>query len=120
VLIIGGGITGTSCSYWLRKNNIEDVLLVESRGICSGATGRNGGHMWPHVRIPSNEDINKYGLEEMKRDTLFNFETIKLIQEFIKEYNIDCELKIRGAVELIRFEDEIEFYRNSIEDLKKN
>lgn len=37
VLIIGGGITGFLCAYFLQEKGV-DYLLVEGRTICSGVT----------------------------------------------------------------------------------
>lgn len=46
ILIIGGGYVGASAAYRLLVENKQDppprVTLLEARGLCSGATGRNG------------------------------------------------------------------------------
>jgi glycine/D-amino acid oxidase-like deaminating enzyme len=42
VAVIGGGIMGVSTAYWLARFG-ADVLLVESRDLAFGASGRNGG-----------------------------------------------------------------------------
>lgn len=38
VLIIGGGIAGVLCAYFLQERGV-DYLLVEADHICSGITG---------------------------------------------------------------------------------
>jgi sarcosine oxidase subunit beta len=40
VLIIGGGIIGTSIAYYLCKKGVNDVLLLEKSLLGSGATGK--------------------------------------------------------------------------------
>ncbi|KAJ9479688.1 FAD dependent oxidoreductase [Pseudozyma hubeiensis] len=48
VVIIGSGITGVSTAYHLvnaSSPSIGSITIVEARGFCSGATGRNGGHL---------------------------------------------------------------------------
>lgn len=53
VVIIGSGITGTSIACTLLQNRKKNesasphpfVVMLEARDICSGATGRNGGHI---------------------------------------------------------------------------
>ncbi len=42
VVIIGGGIVGCAAAYHMAQKGI-DVLLIEGRGIGSGASGRSGG-----------------------------------------------------------------------------
>lgn len=54
VLIIGSGITGVSTAYHLVNAvppslpftpSISKITIIEARSFCSGATGRNGGHL---------------------------------------------------------------------------
>ncbi|OCF61472.1 FAD dependent oxidoreductase superfamily protein [Kwoniella mangroviensis CBS 10435] len=52
VLIIGSGYTGASFAYWLQKfacnGASPDMVMLEARDVCGGATGRNGGQLRPH------------------------------------------------------------------------
>lgn len=43
VVIIGAGVTGAALAYELTKRGVRDVVLLERRFPCSGATGRCGG-----------------------------------------------------------------------------
>ncbi|SPC64322.1 uncharacterized protein UHOD_05019 [Ustilago sp. UG-2017b] len=58
VVIIGSGITGVSCALHLinslpssssslekTEGGVRTITIVEARQFCSGATGRNGGHL---------------------------------------------------------------------------
>lgn len=45
VLIIGSGISGVSAAKSILELSDQKVLVVDARGVCSGATGRNGGHI---------------------------------------------------------------------------
>ncbi|THH04443.1 hypothetical protein EW145_g5519 [Phellinidium pouzarii] len=49
VVIIGSGITGASAARTLFREGSDSlkVLMLEARDVCSGATGRNGGHIKP-------------------------------------------------------------------------
>ncbi|KAH9481387.1 hypothetical protein JR316_0005912 [Psilocybe cubensis] len=58
VVIIGSGITGTSIAKALLEHKDSqsgdttgrlNVLMLEARDVCSGATGRNGGHASPII-----------------------------------------------------------------------
>lgn len=47
LIIIGSGYTGASLAYWIHKHTCKhgttpNMLLLEARDICGGATGRNG------------------------------------------------------------------------------
>src|SRR5215216_6307690 len=43
VIVVGGGVTGTSIAWRLAQAG-HRVLLLERRGICAGASGRNAGN----------------------------------------------------------------------------
>ncbi|KAJ6104528.1 hypothetical protein N7523_010848 [Penicillium sp. IBT 18751x] len=52
VVIIGSGVTGASIARTLLESSTREqissqprILMLEARDICSGATGRNGGHI---------------------------------------------------------------------------
>jgi len=49
VVIIGSGITGTAAARTLLANSPDlRVAMLDAREACSGATGRNGGHIKPN------------------------------------------------------------------------
>ena len=43
VTIIGGGVVGSATAYYLAKNGLTDVVLLERDYLSSGSTGRCGG-----------------------------------------------------------------------------
>lgn len=76
VVIVGSGITGAAVARSLlreskRKNQHITITVLEARDICSGATGRNGGHIKasPHEAFGRLEA--KFGLERAVALTRF-------------------------------------------------
>lgn len=51
VAIVGGGIVGTACAYYLAREGVN-VTLFEKQEIAYGASGRNPGFVWLHTRNP--------------------------------------------------------------------
>src|SRR5262245_3108379 len=50
IVIIGTGFTGISTAYHiLNSSPTSCVTLLEARQVCSGATGRNGGHLTANI-----------------------------------------------------------------------
>jgi hypothetical protein len=53
VVIIGAGMSGAATAYHLFKEHdpargaLPEVVIIEAREACYGATGRNGGHCRP-------------------------------------------------------------------------
>ncbi|KAI0369882.1 FAD dependent oxidoreductase [Pilatotrama ljubarskyi] len=67
VVIVGSGITGTSVAYnILRHESQPKIVMLEARDVCSGATGRNGGHINPPLYHDYNELEEKYGVHVAK------------------------------------------------------
>jgi glycine/D-amino acid oxidase-like deaminating enzyme len=51
VIIVGGGLVGTSAAYFAAREGL-DVTLLEAEHIGFGASGRNPGFVWLHCRNP--------------------------------------------------------------------
>ena len=49
IVIIGGGIIGTSIAYYLAQRGIRDVVLVEADMVGSGSSGRSAATLAPAV-----------------------------------------------------------------------
>lgn len=60
VLVIGGGIAGTSLLWHLAQRRIQAVLVERDR-IASGASGRNAGFLLAGVASSYVEAVRKYG-----------------------------------------------------------
>jgi sarcosine oxidase subunit beta len=77
VVIIGGGIQGTSAAYHLAKRGITDIVLVEMDLVGSGSSGKSAA---------------------MLSNTMSRRETIRLSQESFKEYlNFSEELGVQAG-----------------------
>ncbi|KAJ7088376.1 hypothetical protein B0H15DRAFT_1022408 [Mycena belliarum] len=63
VVIIGSGITGTAVARTLLAGARTPlrVVMLEARDVCSGATGRNGGHVSPNTYQEYAQLGRKYG-----------------------------------------------------------
>lgn len=48
----------------------------------------------------------------------FEYETVELIQSIIEEENIDCDLKMTGAVIGGRFEEDMKAFKDNLERLQ--
>ncbi|EFX05502.1 FAD dependent oxidoreductase superfamily [Grosmannia clavigera kw1407] len=54
LVIVGSGYTGASAAYWVHKHTAAlgttpQMVMLEARDVCGGATGRNGGQLRPHA-----------------------------------------------------------------------
>lgn len=83
IVIIGSGITGASVARTILSECASmginrRVVMLEARQICSGATGRNGGHIKCTPYESSLNTRNALELSERKRSWSFR----RLISQF--------------------------------------
>ncbi|KAG6819938.1 hypothetical protein H0H93_007262 [Arthromyces matolae] len=93
VCIIGLGITGVSAAYHLSKAQEGrefplKVTILEASYFCSGATGRNGGHLTAETFDGFAFCQSKYGPEEAKKAHKTKEEEVEWLteEEVLKEY----------------------------------
>jgi gamma-glutamylputrescine oxidase len=67
VVVIGGGLMGVATTYWLSRLGLG-VLLVESRRLAWGATGRNAGIFLPGLHPLEGADLVLAVLREERID----------------------------------------------------
>ncbi|KAF2009034.1 FAD dependent oxidoreductase [Aaosphaeria arxii CBS 175.79] len=118
VVIIGSGITGAVAALRISEKKPElRTALVEARGICTGATGRNGGfiarpecyHLVKTAKIIGTEDaikLRKFG--NINRDMMLDcIEKLGLSE--------DVDLRLNGNINVFETQEEKD---NALEDIK--
>jgi glycine/D-amino acid oxidase-like deaminating enzyme len=118
VVIIGGGITGVSTAYFLRKHGIH-ATVVERRGLSGGATGRNGGHISPGTSERFSESVRRYGLDKTRAIYDYSHQCAAAVRAFVAEHDVDCELRVTGSVSLALSKDELGPVKESFEEMQK-
>ena len=92
-IVVGGGVTGTSIAWRLTAAG-KSVLLLEQRGICSGASGRNAGHTGAGSSLHAS---NRAGQAVYALTT----ENFRLMQTLPDELERDFELRLTGSMDVI-------------------
>ncbi|KAL5342886.1 FAD dependent oxidoreductase [Aspergillus crustosus] len=99
-VIIGAGHTGISLAYHILKQlptsaqSHPAITILEARQVCSGATGRNGGHLRPDVYGNIPRYIKRHGLEAGAEVANFEIAHIKALKDLVAEEGIDCDLNL--------------------------
>ncbi|TFK48504.1 FAD dependent oxidoreductase [Heliocybe sulcata] len=114
ICVIGAGITGVSTAYHLSKlvrNPVRPlkVVILEARDFCSGATGRNGGHLTSRAFIDFHEYALKYGQEEAVKSMAIENHTINRIIDLIRADGVEDEvdLVVGGHISLVLTNEEM-------------
>ncbi|KAG9228436.1 FAD dependent oxidoreductase [Amylocarpus encephaloides] len=131
VIIIGGGYAGIAAAYHLVAGlesvyddepivdrNRPCVVLLEAREACSGATGRNGGHLRPSVytRLPSL--IEQYGLEAAVELCAFEDAHVPAIADIIHTEGIDCDFMLTRSFDIYTDREEAKKAKAAYDALK--
>ena len=92
VLIIGGGMAGILCAYFLQKENV-DYVLVEGKTICSGVTQNTTAKITSQHGLIYDKFLRKTGLEKTKMYLEANQDSVKKYYELCREIDCDFEPK---------------------------
>lgn len=123
ILIIGGGYAGAAVAYWTyheAKGKAPNVLLVESRYLASGATGRNGGHLKPDYYREYLKFEEKYGQKEAAAIGNFEHDHLEALKTAIEDNKIDCDFVLTRACNVHLTKKAIEGCEKAMEKLRKN
>ncbi|WP_042347031.1 NAD(P)/FAD-dependent oxidoreductase [Bacillus massiliigorillae] len=97
VVIVGAGFTGISAALHLQQKGYNSVVL-EQETVGWGASGRNGGMLLPGYKPTLVELADKWGVDEAKQLNDLSIESLRLVEQLTKDYQIDCSLQKTGHV----------------------
>jgi len=82
VVIIGGGVMGTSTAYHLARLGCQDVVLVEKKQLVSGSTGLSAGGIRLQFSIEANIRIS--------------MESLRYFEHFAEEFDTEIDFRQHG------------------------
>ncbi|KAH9908950.1 FAD dependent oxidoreductase superfamily [Xylariomycetidae sp. FL2044] len=101
VVIIGAGYAGVATAYHLLEAGFtSSITILEARGACSGATGRNGGHLRPDLygHIPT--FIDRAGVEAAAEIAEFEIKHLQAIKDVVKKEGLDCDFTLTRTTDV--------------------
>jgi gamma-glutamylputrescine oxidase len=99
VAIIGGGFTGLSSAYYLRKNSPgKRIVLLEAKTCGNGASGRNGAMVLTQTADRYMQLSDDPALDRKIYE--FSAANIGVIRAIASAGGIDCELETKGALQV--------------------
>lgn len=104
VVIIGSGMSGVSTAYHMLqscriRSTRPSIAILEARQLCSGATGRNGGHLKlavPHIV----KVLEKHGAEIAAEVGEFPVKQIYALKEVVDKEGIDCDFLLTRSFDV--------------------
>ncbi|KAI1024117.1 hypothetical protein LB504_005042 [Fusarium proliferatum] len=102
ILIIGARYSGASLvTHMLSQPESKDksIVVLEARQLCSGATGRNGGHVKPHVYNLSLKMASKHGVDAGTEIAEFELANVDAVKNYVLDNKVDYDSMIINAVD---------------------
>lgn len=107
IVVIGAGYSGASIVYHLLEQTSRPlkIVILEAREACSGATGRNGGHLKPDPYYRAASALKKHGREAAEELASFEARQVKEIKDLVEKEKIDCDFVVTRATDVCLFEE---------------
>ncbi|KZP16559.1 FAD dependent oxidoreductase, partial [Athelia psychrophila] len=98
IVVIGSGLTGASFSRTILKSDRPlQVVMLDARQVCAGASGRNGGHVNPST-FEEYEDLKlEHGMEAAKKIIRFRLRHFSELAKVIEEEDLLEETQWRAV-----------------------
>ncbi|EXL65945.1 hypothetical protein FOPG_17859 [Fusarium oxysporum f. sp. conglutinans race 2 54008] len=103
ILIIGAGYSGASLvTHMLSQPESKDksIVVLKAWQLCSGATGRNGGHIKPDVYNLCSRMDSKHGIDAGAEIAEFELANVEAVKNYVLDNKVDCDLMITRAVDV--------------------
>ena len=94
VLVIGGGLAGLLCAYWLDRAGV-DCALVEADRLCGGATGNTTAKLTFQHGLIYSKLLREFGPEKARLYLEANRGALGKYRELCR--GIDCDFEERDA-----------------------
>lgn len=103
IIIVGSGLAGVATAYHILDDNSSppSVVLLESRKVCSGATGRNGGHVKPDTYFNVPKYTKLYGPKAAAELAAFEASHVFAVKDLVERESLDCDFHLTRAVDVL-------------------
>jgi len=118
VAIVGAGFTGLSAARTLAKRGAS-VAVLEANTIGWGASSRNGGMVLTGMKLDVGTLARRYGMETARRMYSASLTSIDLVEQIIREENIDCDFSRCGHLEVACKQSHFDSYARTGEVIAK-
>jgi len=106
IAIIGGGISGALCAWYLRDSGLS-VVVIDRRKIGTGSTCASSGLLTYEIDTPLCELIKKVGKKNAEQAYLLNLNAIDELNTIASTLPDDCEFGFTQSIYLAGSEENI-------------
>ena len=117
VTIIGGGITGLTCAYYLAKAG-KKVIVLEKDLIMSHASGNTTAKITSQHGLFYDYLLQSLGKDKAKQYLDANQQAINNIEKIVKQEKINCDFEKQSAYVFTKDIQELEKIKKEVEVVK--
>lgn len=119
VAIIGGGFTGLSTAYFIRKNSpTKSVVVLEAMGCGNGASGRNGAML---LNMTADRYMNLSSDPAMDKKIYdLTSENIRFLTSLVAGTGIDFEIDTNGSLQVLNTESDVADCKDYVDKARKS
>lgn len=122
IVIIGTGMAGVGTAYHIldqcKSHKKPSIAILEARDACSGATGRNGGHIKANLSA-AKRLYEQLGAEEAAKLLSWIAEQRRAVHKVAQNENIDCQLLATKTFDVYYDEKHAAEMRSWLQDRRK-
>uniref|UniRef100_L2G0X2 FAD dependent oxidoreductase superfamily protein n=1 Tax=Colletotrichum fructicola (strain Nara gc5) TaxID=1213859 RepID=L2G0X2_COLFN len=85
---------------WSLSALVLQEWLRQARKVCSGASGRNGGHVKPDTYFNVPKYTKLYGAGEAAKLAAFEASNVYAVKELVGSEGLDCDFDLTRAVDV--------------------
>ncbi|KAF2019915.1 FAD dependent oxidoreductase [Aaosphaeria arxii CBS 175.79] len=102
VVIVGAGFAGVATAYHILKDNPNppSIVLLEARKVCSGASGRNGGHVKPDTYFNVPKFAKIFGVQAAAELAAFEASHVYAVKDLVEAEKLDCDFHLTRALDV--------------------
>ncbi|KAM0559771.1 hypothetical protein ACHAPJ_004295 [Fusarium lateritium] len=121
VAIVGGGYAGIATAYHILKATSPPprVFLFEAKDPCSGATGRNGGHLRPDYLMGAARSYKRHNASAAAEVVEFEARHLDVIKSLIQSEAIDCDFAETESLAVLTHPEQVSMVREAYEGLRQ-
>lgn len=120
IAIIGGGISGLSAAYYLKKEcPTLKIILLEAGQIGCGASGRNTGILGPGIAGTILDLNRRFGSKKAKKMYQATIDAVDTAKKLIQVESLECNLENVAQLRVARTERQAKNLQKQVRMLHK-
>ncbi|KXJ84742.1 FAD dependent oxidoreductase [Microdochium bolleyi] len=126
IAVIGAGYAGVATVYHILDHckahgvSPPEIVILEAREACSGATGRNGGQLKPDPYNRPGSLAVTHGIQAAAECAEFEAKNLPAVKKVIEEEGIDCDFVFTRAVDALMSDAICDRIKRGVDLLRKN